>query len=181
MEYRDYTKLQDHRPRMWKISDGITLEGINGIDLKAFAVAVGLGMAAGIPVFIVASLINLIPFVVGTGTAVAIASWFYITMTKENIKDTPVDLLKKYFVRQWQPARYARGVAVDWAATNMQWQVLFWRPDWCTVRIGGLRRWDTYDPAPVGDENRKDIDITGAGEIAGWRHFMTDVEERNQQ
>lgn len=179
MQYRDYTKLTNHRVRAWKLSDGIPLTAIGGLDAAAIGAAATVGVLVALPVALVAALFNLAPTVVGALVMAAVTWWFYGRMTKEDVKDTPQGLLKKALMKRWQPGRYARAIGADWVATRMHWQVILWRPEWSEVRIGGLRRWETYDPAPIGDDNRRAIDITGAGEIAGWRDVMVTGTERS--
>lgn len=174
--YRDYTKLKKHRVRLWKLSDGIPLTQMGGLDLPALGTAVGAALAAAAVVGVVLFLVGINPALWAALVGAIVLLVSYMWMTSEKVKQTPLGILRSFIIERWQPLRYAMGVGADWEATELRWQVIFWRPSWSRVRIGGLRRWTTYEPAPVSSTNRRMLDSTGVDEQLGW---YTPHYERN--
>lgn len=176
-EYFDYTAVKRHRTRIWRMSDSINLAKWGGLDL--FAVGAAFGVAI-VPTLLVAILVMLLRFpvmVICSLFYVGFGCWLYSKLTQENVKDTPFTIVKKWFMRRFQPRKYMQAIGADFAPDDLQWQVILWRPQWAPVRIGDIRRWESYDPAPIGEVLREDLDVTGAGELVDWnRHFYFDEE-----
>lgn len=177
IEYYDYTQFKRHRPRIWRISDSLSLAKWGGLDLPAVAVSLAIGIFSVIPVAVLLAVFRLPTMVPSILILVVLSYTAYKMFTRENVKDTPKVIFQKFVMRRFQPKKYAQAIGADFAPDQMQWQVIFWRPDWAHVRIGDPRRWITYDPAPISEETREALDVTGAGELIGWPdHFYTDIE-----
>lgn len=176
VRYLDYTQVKRHRTRIWRVSN-FNLARWGGVDFHAIAASIFFGVVVAIPFGILLSILRLPAMVLSIIVLLLVSFFAYSWFTRENIKDTPSIIFKKMFMRRVQPKKYAQAIGADFAADTMQWQVILWRPDWANVRLGDPRRWVTYDPAPISEQVREDIDPTGAGEVVDWnRHFYFDEE-----
>lgn len=171
MEYLDYTRLMNHRERMWRAGSNFSLNFLGGVDLPALGAAAVTAVATGaivLAVFLLFAIPAVVPLIL---ISAAMFVGTYLLLTSENVKATPKILLLRVFMRFWQPRSYNSGVNAGKQANSLRWQVVLWRPDWAPVRIGSPRRFVTYDPAVIGEENRKILDVTSAGELVGWTRF----------
>lgn len=176
-EYFDYTTFKRHRPRVWRISNSINLAKWGGLDLFSVGAAFGVAIVPTLLLAIPLMLLRLPAMVICSLFFVGFGYWVYWKLTRENVKDTPLTIVKKWFMRRFQPRKYMQAVGADFAPDDLQWQVILWRPQWAPVRIGDIRRWESYEPAPIGEALREDLDVTGAGELVDWnRHFYFDEE-----
>ncbi|ANE05536.1 hypothetical protein [Corynebacterium crudilactis] len=177
MQYLDYTSLVNHRERMWNI-EGTSLAKLGGLDIPALFTALGLAIPATVIVGAVFLLLGIpLPFLFIALPAIAVV--LYSLFTRETVKNTPKELLLRFVARTAQPKRYISGMDAGNQPTEMTWQVILWRPEWANIRIGSPRRYTSYDPAPISEENRSIIDPTDAGELMGWKRFISVEDERN--
>lgn len=157
-EFRDYTLLKNHQVRVWKLSDQIDLKLFGGLVARVASIAVAIAFTVGFVVFAVTALLGLpSPVVFGLIAGGFAGIWFYGRATSENAKTDPLTAAKKLLRRLMAPRRYAGAVTAETKATKLHWQVILWRPEDTTAEIGPIRQFNSYNPQPVGyDERRKD-------------------------
>lgn len=155
MAYRDYTPLKNHEVTMWKLSDSFHLTFMGGLVGRIAVVSVAVGFAVGMIVGIPLLLAGM-SGVWGMLTGGTVAVWFYLRSTNERVKSDPLTNARRRVRHALAPRRYIGGSTAETRATRLHWQIILWRPDSDTARVGPVRRFNTYTPQPVGyDERRK--------------------------
>lgn len=168
MAYRDYTPLKNHEVTLWKLSDNVPLNFMGGLVTKVAAAAFGVGLAAGLLV-VIPSIILGASAVWGMLVGAAVMVWFYRRSVSERVKTDPVTMVRRRVRHSLAPRRYVGGSTAETRATRLHWQIILWRPDSRTARVGPVRRWVTYTPQPVGYEERKQHDPAPADILLGRR------------
>ena len=169
-EFRDYTLLKNHQVRVWKLSDQVDLKLFGGLVARVAGIAIAIASAVGFIVFVVASIIGLpSPVVFALIVGGSFGTWFYRRATSESAKTDPITALKKIIRRITAPRRYAGAVTAETKATKIHWQVILWRPHDNTAEIGAIRQFNSYNPQPVGYDERREDPPGYADILVGYR------------
>lgn len=169
-EFRDYTALKNHKVRMWKMSNSFSLKMFGGIAARVAGVAIAIGIAVGVVVFICLWLVGApMQAFIALSAAFASGLWFYIRGVSEKAQHDPITGAKGIVRKAIAPRRYTGGTTSETIATHLHWQVILWRPNEATAEIRPIRQFNSYNPQPIGYDERRNDDPGFADILVGYR------------